>query len=230
MIVFACKQCGKRHARAEEEAGSLVFCECGQGNRVPWESALPPGEAPAGTPAPVPEALRVDDDEADAAPTRRARRWRDEEEWDPAYCFNHRDTPSRQTCAACDVALCDDCVVVLEGATLCGPCKNMRIRRLHRPSRLSLTALFSVIVALAGGPVSFCVLITLAAGVGVPAVGFGGLLAPLLAIALGAIALKQIEKDPHVGGRALAITGIVAGLVGAMMAGIMTVLLQYSLM
>ena len=46
MIWFACKQCGKRHGRAESLVGTLVFCECGQGNRVPWASTVPEPEAP----------------------------------------------------------------------------------------------------------------------------------------------------------------------------------------
>jgi len=56
MIWFACKQCGKRHKQPEDAAGSLIFCECGQANRVPdrrWgcrrrrphAKALPPGES-----------------------------------------------------------------------------------------------------------------------------------------------------------------------------------------
>jgi hypothetical protein len=41
MIQFACKRCGKYFERPNEAAGTLVFCECGLGNRVPWESTLP---------------------------------------------------------------------------------------------------------------------------------------------------------------------------------------------
>jgi len=227
MIAFTCKQCGKRHARADEEAGSLIFCDCGWANRVPWPT--PTGEAPRSVPSEPLEALPAEDEEADARPRRRDRRWSDAEP-DPAYCFNHEDTASRQTCADCEVAFCDACVVVLDGRTLCGPCKNLHIRRLHRPPRLCLTALFSVIVALVGGPVCFCLVLGVGAGAGEPAFGFAGLLAPVVAILLGLIGLIQIEHDPHVGGRALAITGIVAGLVGAMMAGGMTVLIQYNVM
>ena len=51
MIWFACKQCGKRHSRAESSIGTLIFCECGQANTVPWESTV---EAPPVTEAPEP--------------------------------------------------------------------------------------------------------------------------------------------------------------------------------
>ncbi len=52
MIHFTCSQCGKSHVRPETSAGTMVFCTCGQGNRVPWESTAessppPPPEAPA---------------------------------------------------------------------------------------------------------------------------------------------------------------------------------------
>src|SRR5262249_4493976 len=38
MIHFACKTCGKLFERPDAAAGTLVFCDCGTGNRVPWES------------------------------------------------------------------------------------------------------------------------------------------------------------------------------------------------
>src|SRR6516164_6467007 len=55
MIWFACKQCGKRHGRGEHLAGTLVFCECGHGNRVPWSSTIP---EPAPEPPPPREPRR----------------------------------------------------------------------------------------------------------------------------------------------------------------------------
>ena len=57
MIWFTCKKCGKTHGRTETSAGTMVFCECGNGNTVPWEStAAPPAVAPV-----VAEAPRVPD-------------------------------------------------------------------------------------------------------------------------------------------------------------------------
>src|SRR5437588_8008736 len=52
MIWFTCKKCGKTHGRAENSAGSMIFCDCGHGSLVPWESTAPePAAAPvAGVP------------------------------------------------------------------------------------------------------------------------------------------------------------------------------------
>ena len=36
MIWFACKKCGKTQGRPESLAGTLVFCDCSFGIRVPW--------------------------------------------------------------------------------------------------------------------------------------------------------------------------------------------------
>ena len=46
MIFFACKQCGKRFERPNQAAGTLLFCPCGAGTHVPWESTLPAEEVP----------------------------------------------------------------------------------------------------------------------------------------------------------------------------------------
>ena len=54
MIWFACKQCGKRHGRAEHLSGTLVFCECGHGNRVPWSSTVAEPEPEEAAPLPPP--------------------------------------------------------------------------------------------------------------------------------------------------------------------------------
>src|SRR5262249_47670115 len=48
-------KCGKRHGRPDDQAGSMVFCECGQGTRVPWASTAAP-EAPLPEVEPVPPA------------------------------------------------------------------------------------------------------------------------------------------------------------------------------
>ena len=39
MIWFACRQCDTRQGRPDEEAGTLIFCNCGTSNRVPWKAA-----------------------------------------------------------------------------------------------------------------------------------------------------------------------------------------------
>src|SRR5262245_61714735 len=52
MIWFACKKCGKTHNRPDSSAGTMVFCDCGNGITVPWESttAEPPSAAPVHVP------------------------------------------------------------------------------------------------------------------------------------------------------------------------------------
>ena len=53
MIWFTCKKCNKSHGRPETSAGTMIFCECGQGNTVPWEStASGPVAAPVAVPVP----------------------------------------------------------------------------------------------------------------------------------------------------------------------------------
>src|SRR5436190_13819675 len=121
MIWFVCKQCGKRLRQPEGAGGSLVFCDCGMGTRVPWESAIPaPVEEPA---AALP----------DAAEGRSPARSQQPVEIDPAYCLNHRDVPSEIECEECHERFCQSCIVQLRGKTLCGPCKNFQLARLERP-------------------------------------------------------------------------------------------------
>ena len=66
MIWFACKQCGKTHNRPESSSGSMVFCDCGNGMTVPWESTMEPPanapqqeEVPSALPVNVPPAFDV---------------------------------------------------------------------------------------------------------------------------------------------------------------------------
>src|SRR5438874_9786727 len=115
MIWFACKQCGQRHSRPDDAAGTVVFCDCGKGNRVPWTSTEP---------ADVPEPSAAEREDNDRPRRRRG----PAERRDRGYCLNHPDTASEQTCADCGEGFCADCVVTLQGEVLCGPCKNFRIR------------------------------------------------------------------------------------------------------
>lgn len=226
MIAFACRHCGARHERPDDAAGTLVFCQCGHGNRVPWESMMPPGEAPPRQEdvPPVLEAIPVEERDDDLRPPRRRPSWGDVPAHDPAYCFNHQDVPTQHTCPACGLSFCEACVVRLQGQLLCGPCKNFRVRQGQRPPRTSVLAIASLVVALVGGPFSFC-LMSASAETHEPIVGFIGLLGPLVAVGLGAGALWGIERNPQVAGRSLALTGIVAGCVSAVAVGIMVVLI-----
>jgi hypothetical protein len=203
MIWFVCKQCGKPMKQAENAAGSLVFCECGQANRVPWESTLV-----------------ADADPAAEEPARPRRSRRPEiVPRDPAYCFNHQDVASEQACADCNERFCASCVVTLQGQTLCGPCKNYRLAALQRSRTISGLAIGSVAVALAGGPFGCC-LSTMGLGNdggfrGLTAVfALASMLLPAVAVALGFVALRDIEHNPRVGGHTLAIIGAVTGVVG----------------
>src|SRR5579864_2903560 len=168
MIWFSCKQCGKVQGRPENSAGTLIFCDCGQGNTVPWEStaavpdavpALPVPAMPAGpkleplsfdpgtSPPPLPQPpLPV--------PRSRLRRRPPRLRPDPNFCLNHEGVRSQKTCSACEEAFCSDCVMEFQGAIYCGPCKNHHLRELQKPPRISGLALSSLILAFLTGPLA----------------------------------------------------------------------------
>ena len=208
MIAFACKQCGRHHRRPDEAAGTLVFCPCGQGNRVPWTTTAPEAETGAEAPSPGPE--------QEERPRRRRRR--EVRQPDPAVCLNHADTPSQHTCPRCGEAFCAACVVNLEGRLLCGPCKNFYLRGLQRPVHPSSLAVVSLALGLLGGPLSLCVTVMSLGMDAEPPVlvglGLGGLVLPGLAVVLAGVALRRIEVGPRIGGRGLAMTGLVTGIAG----------------
>jgi len=243
MIWFACKQCGKRHGRADSLSGTLVFCDCGFGNRVPWSSTVPepdvPEEAPPPPkPPPRPAWSPPPEDRDDRPPPGWAPvppRRRELRRINPAFCLNHDETASEQTCAACRQRFCSSCVVTLRGETLCGPCKNFKVRGLHRPSRVAPLAVVATVIALVSGPTT---LILTVMALGWHHTGEGGnagpvflcvlgLVLPAAGLALGGLALREIETKPNVGGRSLALTGASAGLVGVLwgltMAGLFVV-------
>jgi hypothetical protein len=226
MIWFACKQCGKRHGRGEHLAGTLVFCECGQGNRVPWSSTVAEPEPEEALPASSPPHPRVprpplDEDRPDPE-FLRPRRERERRRPDPAYCLNHEETAKEAICAACHGSFCSACVVTLQGQTLCGPCKNFRLGGLSRPARLSPLAIVAFVLALICTLVSL-ILCFMAIGFTVRMeVGLAGAI-PCCVIALlfavgelivSGAALRQMDRQPALGGRGLAMTGAMAGLTG----------------
>lgn len=229
MIWFACKQCGKRHGRGEHLAGTLVFCGCGQGNRVPWSSTVaepePEEAVPASPPRPrAPQPLR--DENRPAPEFLRPRRACDRRRPNPAYCLNHEDTPKEAICDACRCSFCSACVVALQGQTLCGPCKNFRLAGLGRPARLAPLAVVSFVLALVCMVVSL-LLCFMAIGFTVKMEsGLAGAI-PCCAIALcfavgelivSGLALRQMDRQPALGGRGLAMTGAAAGLTGVVWA------------
>jgi len=237
MIWFSCRQCGKTQGRPDEEAGTLIFCNCGTSNRVPWESSV---EAPA---QPVGRVESSESTEAEGSnaplsagdpssipfvndsPLARTMRRTVIRERNSAYCLNHQDLVKQQTCVDCRENFCDDCVVNFQGKVLCGPCKNFRIRQMHQPGELSLLALFSPIVALVGGFVGFFVSV-IAVQAGAPVLGFLSAAPQLGALGLGLAAMRRIENDPVLKGRPLAMTGIVAAVIGAVLNCLMTVILK----
>ncbi len=179
MIWFSCKQCGKKHHRSDTQAGTMIFCDCGQGLRVPWASTIaepevpdepepiPARPVPPAQPVPPARAVPVDDSNdvphrpsvplppspPSSMPVRRPRTYR---KVNPDYCFNHDESAKTHHCSDCRLPFCDSCVVSFKGQMLCGPCKNFRLRALNRPPRVSVLAVVAVIVGLAAGPIALC--------------------------------------------------------------------------
>jgi hypothetical protein len=82
-------------------------------------------------------------------------------------------------------------------------------------------AVVALVVALASGPVAFCLPMTAASWqvTGGPAVvtvvvSLVGMVFPIVALGLAWKALREIETKPHLSGRSLAMTGAATGLVG----------------
>jgi hypothetical protein len=236
MIWFACKDCGKRHQRPVEAAGTLVFCSCGAGNRVPWESTVTPPEQPDEPVPAVPTGgagRAAEEEEADDRAPRR-RRGPEPRSRDPAYCLNHPDDASVKTCDDCHEAFCERCVVPLQGRTLCGPCKNFRLRSAQRPLQPSALAILSVVVGVVSGPPGLCLLgglVTPDAGAGMATFfGIAGILLPLVAIGFGLGALWMLNRNPRLAGRGLAVTGMAvasAGLLWCLAMLLITVARRY---
>ncbi len=234
MIRFTCKQCGKEQSRPPEQAGRLVFCTCGQANRVPWESE--PGAAQEeNMPVQFPK-VWVDEGAgssseqgaaaAEGRPVQFPKVWVDEEarrtDAQPprstGFCFNHAHTAAAQVCNACRMEFCDACVVKLGEQVLCGPCKNFQILSLSRPPRASVFAIIALVLGIVGGPVATCITFV---AVGAPGLSNTaivlcvlGLVMPAVALVLGIKALRTMEKDERIGGRSLAVSGLIAAIAG----------------
>jgi hypothetical protein len=226
MIVFTCSQCGRRHQRSESAAGTLLYCPCGQANRVPWESTVAEAEPPAAEQKP-PQAKPVEDApdvparSGDRPLRRPPRRRTARRRTDPTVCLNHPNAPSQHPCADCGESFCALCLVTLQERHLCGPCKNFRLHVLQRPPDVSNLALASMLVALLCSPVVFC-LTLLPASISDsqstwPFIWCAVCVSiPLLALFLGWKALRRIESDsgPRLGGQALALTGMTTAVIG----------------
>jgi hypothetical protein len=222
MIWFTCKQCGKVHGRPEAAAGATIFCACGTGLLVPWESTAPPPEPPA-----VPIVALPAESSLDPAPfapptvtpakTPRARKRRLVGPRDPQVCFNHDDIPKKTSCTACAESFCGDCLVVFEGESLCGPCKNYRVKSLQRVPPASSLSIFSATIALLTAPVTLGLVVANHAGLS--AWTFMALVPQAVAAGLAILALRPTlppvgetgrgeARDPPKGGMPLALTGL----------------------
>jgi hypothetical protein len=238
MIWFACKECGKRHHRPEEAAGTLVFCSCGAGNRVPWESTAPAdeGSGEPAEPVPVPAATPWGGSERPTAeadePAPRRGRAVERRPRDPAHCLNHPEAAATQTCEECREAFCDGCVVTLQGRTLCGPCKNFRLRARERPATPSAFAIMALVVGIMGGPWGFC-LMTGMANRGEASTAFLaffgvlGIACPLVALGLGLKAIWDVNHQPRLAGRGLAVTGMTLAAAGLLWSLTLLLLVAY---
>jgi hypothetical protein len=242
MIWFACKQCGKRHSRPESSIGTLIFCDCGQSNTVPWESTVePPPVAEAPEPArpaiPLPTAPRLDPipvGEERVPPRRREPelerprpgRRPGPRRRDPRFCLNHEDAAMAKTCADCGDAFCAECLVDMRGVALCGPCKNFRARLLQRPPQMSGKALSSVLVAILCLPLPLCL------GIGFgwePLLPLLALLPNLTALALGVWALHDTQVNPRISGQAMAVTGMLTGALACVLSVLLTIYPAFAL-
>ena len=233
MIWFMCKKCGKTHGRTDSSAGTMVFCDCGNGNTVPWESTAPePPPAPVViAPAPPPKGPDLGPIQFDpmsvpstssgpgkgsSYPTnipppvddddRPHRRGRTERR-DPDYCFNHQRRPKVDVCAECEESFCANCLVTLQGAKLCSACKNFRARRQELPPESSTMANASLVISLIAGPIMMCLLIS-SPSRAMYILSLLSLLPQVMAIGLGVWALRDAEKENKGGGQWVAITGV----------------------
>jgi hypothetical protein len=212
MIWFACPQCGKTHSRPESAAGATIFCGCGAGTMVPWESTVaePVADAPAADVVPAltlaPVTFAPPPRSATGPP--RARKRGRLAQRDTRFCLNHEDIARQAACADCGESFCDGCLVCLGDAVLCGPCKNYRVKNLQRASRPSNLSIVSMLLALLSAPVALALLPS--GRTGFP---WWSLLAVVPQAIAVALALRDAGKDPNTPGRSLAYTGIVSAAV-----------------
>jgi hypothetical protein len=238
VIWFACKKCGKTLGRSDTSAGALVFCDCGNGARVPWESTVAPPEvetlpqAPATAPQRPLEPIRFDEKSdpglagaglSGAGPPgggkRRGRRAA-MTPIDPNVCFNHASHDKEGVCLDCGLSFCKRCLTTFQNVAYCAACKNYRTRIMQRRPDSSKLALVSFLIALAAGPLMF-LLMPLAASKHAQAFVLLALIPPLLALAAGILSLRWIRGAAQRTGQHLAVSGMSLGAV----VGILTLLI-----
>ncbi len=230
MIWFTCKKCGKTHGRPESSAGTMIFCDCGNGTTVPWESTTAEPMTPPVVAAPkVPDLAPIQFDPVssstegmpkqskpgsayprtpppldDDRPSRRGRN----EKSDPDYCFNHQRRPKAQACAECTESFCVDCLVRFQNVRVCGPCKNFLARRSELPPAAGSMANASLIISLIAGPLTMCLLLVQPGSDAMRVLSWLSLLPQAIALALGAWSLLDAERDRKAGGQWVAAAGV----------------------
>jgi hypothetical protein len=209
----------------------MIFCSCGSGITVPWESTAAESAAPTASAAPKGPDLGPIQFEPVMIPTpssavgpkpdstypasapppveeeRPYRRGRTEKR-DPDFCFNHQRRPKVQACAECEQGFCADCLVKFQGVLMCGPCKSFCARRAELPPGASTIANASLIISLIAGPLMMCLLLAQPGSAGMQVLSWLSLLPQVLALGLGVWALHDAEKERKGGGQWVAMTGV----------------------
>ena len=238
MIWFACKKCGKVHGRSDNSGGAMVFCECGQSLTVPWESTAkePPMPDPVELVlAPTLDPLMFPTTKSDgpaATLDRQPSRDRDNDRpsrgrrrrkhvVDPNICFSHERTPSKTVCRDCGLGFCDQCLVDFEGVSLCGPCKNFRIRLVQQPQDLPGLAVLALLGALLSTPFFFC-LLPVGKSNGMPMLALISILPELGAFLAAMAVLTRLNRSGKTAGRSLAFATITASVVLTFLMGLLT--------
>jgi hypothetical protein len=135
---------------------------------------------------------------------------------DRNFCFNHQHLPMERTCESCAERFCAHCLVMFQGKTLCGPCKNAMIKVLDEPPKVSGLAITAALMGVGFCLVGFCLLPLGTITDPLPFLVFF-LLVQLGLLGMSAFAVYRTEKTSLLRGRSLAITGLVASGVGILL-------------
>ena len=187
-----------------------MFCDCGVGLRVPWESSA---IAPTPPELPEEEPIRFEPTQGDAPRAKtpdigkvKLRR-RPHAPIDADYCFNHTSSRKESPCDGCGLSFCKRCLAKFEGKSLCAACKNYRTRLLQRKPQTPRFATASFVTALFAGPALF-LMAPYMMGTQSRWLTLLLLLPQAFALAAGIHALLAIRRDPSRGGGHLAVAGV----------------------
>ncbi len=196
-ILVRCSFCGLTNTVDDEQAGQVVEC-------AGCHLTLP---VPGAEPELEPKDLDVYDlQPIEEEPARRAEvpiaevyEAEVQEEPPAESCTEHRGVAMAARCGDCDRPFCANCLTSFRQQRLCAACKNKRVQKLQRPERGSTLANVALIV-------------------GLPSLLFIplGLLFGPIALILGIMALRDVERRPGAPGRAWALSGITLGIYGVL--------------